>query len=228
MRKFEGEKIVILGASRGLGRALVDELLKQSPEGILVVSRKLSSAKSDLQEYKNLHYIEADLTKDESVNSLIAEMTDFNPHRVFYVAGGGAYGSFNSREWKDHDWAMRLNFLTPAKMIHSLLSQQGSNDNNLGQIMIVGSAIAGLKPDPMAASYSAAKHALVGLISSLQGEGHSLDLRLFNPGYINTSLLPKNAKPRHDGSSVNEARYVADHLLNWLLDDSKRNTNSSF
>lgn len=228
VRSYKGEKIVVLGASRGLGRALVEELIKQSPDQILLVSRKLSSTKTDLPQVKNFEYIEADLTKDENVSNLMRSIASLNPHRIFYVAGGGAYGTFNSREWKDHDWTLRLNFLTPAKIIHALLGVKREPGSNLHQIMIVGSSVAGLRPDPMAASYSAAKHALVGLISSLQGESHSLDLRLFNPGYINTSLLPKNAKPRHDGSLVHEAHYVADYLLTWLLDDSKRNTNSSF
>ncbi|MBK7960771.1 MAG: hypothetical protein IPK04_05925 [Bdellovibrionales bacterium] len=74
------------------------------------------------------------------------------------------------------------------------------------QGIFIGSQIAERNPDINAASYTAAKHALLGIISTLQKEAlegkdtkkASLahDLRLFSPGYMNTSLLPPTAWPR--------------------------------
>ena len=83
---------------------------------------------------------------------------------------------------------------------------------------MVGSAIADEKADPGAASYAAGKHALKGLVDSIQEEKPHLDLRIFRPGYVDTELLPPQAKPRKEGKIILTPDEAAQIFVSWVLD----------
>ena len=106
------------------------------------------------------------------------------------MAGGGPHGKFQSKEFKDHLWAYKLNLLFPAELIHWSL-----RNLSLKQFVLVGSSVAESNADPLASSYSSAKHGLKGLVSSINAEGCDFDLRLFSPPYMDTDLLPNNSQP---------------------------------
>ena len=149
--------------------------------------------------------------------------------RLIYFVGGGPHGSFEKKQWKDHQWSWQVSFLTPAHLAHGLIQ----DPLGLKQIAFIGSAIAGEKADPEAASYCAAKHALQGLVTSIQeeqrhlGVDQRLDLRLYSPGYMDTDLLPKNAWPRQL-RKVLKPETVAQDLLHWLADPDQARCHRRF
>ncbi|MGE3757368.1 MAG: SDR family NAD(P)-dependent oxidoreductase, partial [Pseudobdellovibrionaceae bacterium] len=169
------EKIVILGASRGLGRALAENLV-QKGHNLLLISRNQSKLSEIQSVAKTQVKIETgDFSKDEEAKRLLPILQNFGPEKIFYVAGGGPYGKFHEKEWKDHSWAYRVNFGFPARLLHFLL-QNKKDFPELRQMIFVGSSVAESNPDPMASAYSAAKHALLGLIRSVRKESALLDL----------------------------------------------------
>lgn len=200
-----------MGASRGLGAAFA-EILSRKNISCSSFSRKLNGF---------------DAHSQEKWSSWRDQWMDLGPTHIIYFAGGGPHGNFGSKEFKDHLWSFRVNFEFPAYLLHSILS---SNDcPQLQQICFIGSAIAEAAADPQAASYSAAKHALLGLISSVQQEEHgSLDLRLFSPSYMDTTLLPANAWPRQRPETVHSSLKVATALWNWLQDPTCANQHQVF
>lgn len=141
----------------------------------------------------------------------VAQHVDvFCPDRLFYIAGGGPYGDFVEKQWKDHQWALQVSFLTPMKLFHHCLKKPF-----LKQIIAVGSAIAEDKADSGAASYAAAKHGLKGLLHSLQAETDK-DVRLFSPGYINTEMLPLAAQSRlAPGVKIHQPEDLAREFIDW-------------
>lgn len=196
------ERIALLGASRGLGAAAAERVQKQLKCEVLVISRKSS--------------VSFDFSRSETWLKLISHLKEWQPTRIWYFAAGGPYGHFSDKEWKDHEWAWRVSFLCPAFLLHSseLVPQQW---------IAVGSAIAENRPDPMAGSYCAAKHALRGLITTLQAESAKPDLRLFSPGYMDTDLLPPQALPRQ--KELVSPSLVAQQFVDWALDEKNRNQN---
>ncbi len=213
--------MAFLGCSRGLGRAVTLEMDRQGLlEKALLSARKketLANLAYDLQCPSEIEAI--DFAQQPSVESLLAALRSHRPQRVFYFAAGGPYGLFAKKAWKDHLWALQVSFLTPSELLHRLLSD--SQFDFVKQIIFIGSRIADSQPDPMASSYASAKHGLKGLVESLQGEDLSVDLRFFRPGYMNTDLLPKNAKPRtNEGSEILEPQRVAKDFVKWALDPS--------
>ena len=192
---FQNERIIIFGASRGLGAAVASQFAGAE---LLLLSRKLSGH---------------DFSRDADQDKVVELARNFNPTRLFYFAGGGPFGSFSEKNWRDHEWALKVNFLFPAKLIHIF----AKDPQNLRQMIITGSAIAESAPDENATSYSTAKHALKALFENLQKEKLNLDLRLFSPGYMDTDLLPQKSWPR-ELEQVLDPTEVAKTFQFWALD----------
>src|SRR5690606_3728122 len=114
------ERILIFGASRGLGAEMVRHLAKgQSNLSILGVARKEALLKNLEKECEpKFKSLTLDLSHSESRASIEKSIFDFNPTRVFYVAGGGPFGPYGERSFESHQWAWRVTFETPSFIAH--------------------------------------------------------------------------------------------------------------
>lgn len=200
MKIEAGEKWVICGGSSGLGRAFSRLVKAEHPE----IEQVLMSRRSE---------VSADFSKIEEWPNALSLIEGFAPTRLFYFAGGGPHGSYFDKKWSSHEWTFRVNFLFPAFLLSNL------KVSALKQALFVGSAVNEAKADPEAASYAAAKHALRGLVLSLQADKSSgLDLRLLSPGYLDTPLLAQDAWPRQTDGSLKTPDDVAASTLSWVQD----------
>ena len=211
----KGHKYILLGASRGLGWATYQEIKMQEPDSeVLLVSRKIDSKKNELKSLTTAYSF--DLTNWSKDDSLFKKIIEFKPTHIIYFAGGGPHGDFVTKKWTDHEWALKINFLTPAQMIHQL--GQNQNDlKNLKSVIVIGSSIAESNADPQAASYCAAKHALKGLITTLQIENKTaFKLHLFSPGYMETDLLPAHSWPRLENKAEKPEKVASELYLSLI------------
>jgi short-subunit dehydrogenase len=200
MKIEDGEKWVVCGGSSGLGQAFA----RHAKAEFSFVDQMLMSRRSS---------VSVDFSRPEDWTRSLELLIDYKPTRLFYFAGGGPHGPFGEKKWTSHEWAFRVNFLFPAFLLSHLKVP------SLKQALFVGSAIAESKPDPLAASYSAAKHGLKGLVTSLQQEKSChFDLRLLSPGYLDTPLLPQHAWPRQTPGLLKSPDEVAASTLSWVQD----------
>jgi short-subunit dehydrogenase len=212
------ETIAFLGSSRGLGRAAVEIFdLRSSQASFLLVSR----AKTQLEELasqlsRSTEVFPFDLSKTDELEALIKKLEENEVRRIFYFAGGGPFGLFHEKAWKDHMWGINVSFLSPLKLILACLSRRELN--LVKQFICIGSQLADSQADPFSASYAGAKHGLKGAVESIIAEKHPLDLRLFRPGYMDTSMLPKNATPRVQGESIVKPEDAAKVFYDWSQD----------
>jgi short-subunit dehydrogenase len=204
------DRAVIFGASRGLGAELA-KYISSRGETVTGFARKESLLKNLQTELPFFDYHVADFADSfgqEHALRFVLENNDVN--KVFCVAGGGPYGFFHERAFKDHEWAWQVTYVFAARLMHGILASK-----RRPQVILLGSSVAESEADPRAASYCAAKHALRGLFMSLREEQPDFDLRLFSPGYMDTALLPVNAAARKRG--VYDPKVVAQELWTWSL-----------
>lgn len=215
------KRFCLLGASRGLGWGTYLALSQKYPDAhFLLVSRKIANQVGELK--ANTQVLTFDFSKSTAAD-LLPEVQNFSPTEIIYCAGGGPYANFFESSWESHLWSLKVTFLFPMEFILKLGQSYKQNrdqwtrtDSSLQSITVIGSSIAESSPDPMAASYCAAKHALKGLISTLQKENSSqIQIKMFSPGYIATDLLPKNSAPRMDGRAQS-VEAVASELINFI------------
>ncbi len=218
------ERIAVLGASRGLGRAFVETwLARDVSAGFFLLARKTALLEkiqlSGRERGAKMQIGSFDFSSEPDQDKVLEALESFRPTRLLYFAAGGPYGPFASKSWSSHQWAWRVTFEFPARLLHQAL--QDPLRDSVQQLILIGSSIAEEGADPNAASYCAAKHALHGLVQTLHEESEStesLDLRLFSPGYLDTELLPPNAEPRQKPGRVRSPHAAAQALYEWMLD----------
>jgi NAD(P)-dependent dehydrogenase (short-subunit alcohol dehydrogenase family) len=194
--------VAVIGASRGLGAAIVAALHKMDPASpILGISRKQAPS---------CHWSAADLSTDAGQEAALKALGDFAPATVICCVGGGPFGAFAAKAWRDHQWSYQVSLLFPARLAHWALGFRPY----LRQLVLVGSSVAEDQADPGAGSYSSAKHGLRGLHATLVREEPKIDVRLYSPGYMDTHMLPPNAHVRQ--RPIWRPEDVAGDLLEWL------------
>ena len=206
MRK---EKVAILGGSRGLGAALVKNLKARGHE-VLSISRK----GQDLVE-EGLEVFNCDFSQKTQWPALIEKLNQSRAQALIYCAGGGPYGKFGDKLWKDQEWSLAVTFETPAYLAWEVCRTQALP--LIKTLIVIGSAVAESSPDPQAAMYCASKHGLKGLLGSLQKEYPDRALHLYSAPYMDTDLLPSGAWPRREIGLVKDPADVAQDLVNSLL-----------
>lgn len=211
------EKIAILGASSGLGSSLA-QLFSQKGAELFLSSRKEEKLLELSRLVKNPTVVASDFTKPEDQENLLSSLEKFKADHIIYTAGAGTYGAFENKKWDAHLWTFELNFLFPAKLIYEVLKQE--KFKNVKSIIYIGSQVAGNKGDPNAASYSASKHAMRGLITSIQEEKttSSCHVRIFSAPYMDTGMLPPKAWPRQVEGMVQPVSVVSEIFYRWFLE----------
>lgn len=182
----EGKKVLITGASSGIGLEFA-RLISQYDCELIIVSSKadvLNEAKSNLEKkgLAKIRVIAIDLAKVEGAKNLWQKLEEQNliPDILINNAGIQNYGYFHQINWEEQERQIILNSLTPIYLIHQVLPRMIKN--NFGRILNVGS-VAGTMPGPFFAVYGATKAFLNSFSQSLSGE-------LKDKNIICTCLLP--------------------------------------
>jgi len=227
------DRVLIVGASRGLGRAVALYLGThlEKIHAVHLMGRKmdaLEATRAAMFQGDSLgariglagtpvHVQSSDLSTPNGQDALcdLIEREGFD--LVIFTAGGGPHGEYVEKDWKDHKWALEVNLISPLRAVHVWL--RARHRSRLGRFVVVGSRIAEDGPDPLASTYAASKHGLVGFVSSIRDEDRENENKvwLFSPGYMDTEMLPPTAKVRHDGvSKIMSVETAAQTLLRWV------------
>ena len=194
-------KVAVLGSTRGLGRCFYQHLQELGVDCIGFAR----GPEADIQ---------VDFSKEGALDHVMSLFRQERVTHIYYFAAGGPYGQFAKKALKDHKWAFQVTYWFPSQLLHQCLQES----SHYHQFVLVGSAVAEDSADPFAVSYSAAKHALLGLHRGLVAEGVDLDVRLFSPGYLDTEMLPPNAWPRQQGLPIASPKDVAQKLWSFSQD----------
>ena len=179
----------ITGASKGIGRSLVEQLLSKGHK-VAATSRKIS-AFSDI---KSEHFLplEVDLTNEESISASL-EKTKNTFGKIDVVVNNAGYGiggaieELSEQEINDN---FNVNFFAVVKVIQQALPYL--RNQRSGHIINI-SSIAGFAPGLGWSIYSAAKFAVTGLSEALANDLKPLGINVTAvlPGWFRTNF----AKP---------------------------------
>ncbi|MBB6520086.1 SDR family NAD(P)-dependent oxidoreductase [Pseudoteredinibacter isoporae] len=194
------ESVWLTGASQGIGRALALELAKERRR--IYVSARNELALQELKQeaeregYPGLLIPKAlDICQSDEVQRVCEEIrADGKIDSVILNAGTyqpAPASEFNCQSLRE---LFELNVFGTANClevgIKTLLKQEG------GQIAVVAS-LAAYRGLPNSAGYGASKSALIHLVESLYTElhEHNIDIKVINPGFVETPLTDKNEFP---------------------------------
>lgn len=193
--------ILVSGANRGIGAAIVRELLKAGVKKIYAGARDLNS----LPDFGDSRVVplQLDVTKDDSVQKAADTAEDVDV--LVNNAGTMAFGDWitSTREMIDAD--MNTNFYGTLRVIRAFSPHFISRRS--GTIANIVSVV-GLAPVPLLAGYSASKAALQSLTQALRATLAKSGVSVVGiyPGPVDTDLakgIPlEKVTPEHAATNI--------------------------
>lgn len=184
-------KVLVTGASSGIGRDLAREFAKRKYDIVLVARNieRLEELKQELiNEYNvNAEYISVDLSKRENCIDLHSKVKDVDI--LVNNAGLGDFGEFSETELTK-DFSIIDTNITSVHVLTKLYLKD-MKEKNSGKILNVAS-IAGFMPGPLMATYYASKNYVVRLSESIREELNksksNVKISILCPGPVKTNF----------------------------------------
>lgn len=188
MKNFEGKKIVITGATGGIGREICKILIKNGAKLILLGSNEEKLQKFCQEIGNSSNYIAIDLSSSEGIReaaAILGEIEDVDC--LINLAGTSYFGSFGLQKFEEITKLYNLNILAPTILCQAVLP--GMIEKNSGHIVNVGS-IFGSIGFPFFATYSASKAALRTFSEALRREIADSEIKVsyIAPRAVKTSI----------------------------------------
>jgi NAD(P)-dependent dehydrogenase (short-subunit alcohol dehydrogenase family) len=193
---FKGKVAIVTGGASGIGRTVCEELGKHGTativadinlEGAQEVSKTISGNGGSASAAR------LNVTVAEEICKLIDETVAEHGRLDFMFNNAGIDIGGETRDLLPEHWDRVLDInlmgvVYGTRAAYSLMVRQG-----FGHIVNTAS-LCGIIPIPLQVPYATAKHAVVGLSTSLRTEGAGLGVRVsaFCPGVIRTPLIEKS------------------------------------
>lgn len=185
---LSGKKILVTGASSGIGRAIAIECSKMGAQ-LLICGRN----RDRLKEVHSLligdghQCFVGDLTQDSVVKELIAEIEELNG--CVFSAGRGLTLPFQFATREKFDEVFNINFFSPIELFRLLVKKKKMH---LDSSVVFIDSIGGTQIFSMGGSiYGSSKAALQSMVKFCAKELASKKIRVnsVNPGMVNTPLI---------------------------------------
>ncbi|WP_032380589.1 SDR family NAD(P)-dependent oxidoreductase [Rhodococcoides fascians] len=181
MTSLDGARILVFGASGGLGSPIVDQLAEAGAR-LTVSGRSLESS--------DHHTVNADLTLPDSARSVIAEAVEHHGglDGIVIAAGVVAFGAVSDVDDDTVDELLLLNYLAPLRVLREAMTTLDQ-----GGFVLNISAVVADKPMPNMGAYSASKAAVSALLKSVRTEARKSKIRIVDvrPPHTETGLATR-------------------------------------
>lgn len=185
---LENKKILVTGASSGIGKAIAIECSKMGARVIITGRNKERLAETYRQlEGEHPAYIVADLSQREDIEQLVAHTDSLNG--LVNCAGLTIPKPFKFLQESDIETVMTVNFNAPLLLTQRLVKKKKLEK---GASVVFISSISGTKVSYIAGSiYSASKGAINGLCKGLALELAPQQIRVNTvvPGMVETNIV---------------------------------------
>lgn len=176
------KKVLITGASRGIGRAIAATLAANKSYQIIGTARDVNSIKNKIG---NVQYINLDLSNEMSVKQCLEQTIDVDI--LINNAGVAQIGPVEELPIDKLKFIFDVNFFGMAMLTQSIGQQMRKRGQ--GQIISI-SSLADKIPIPYLSGYCASKAALTSFMLCLRMElkKHGVKVSVISPADINTDM----------------------------------------
>ncbi|HXB41041.1 MAG TPA: SDR family oxidoreductase [Bacteroidia bacterium] len=210
--------VVISGASRGIGKELINFFLQKKGVKIIALSSHPEKLRT-FEKKKNFHAVKADFTIEDSIYEVTETIRTITGEISILINNAGVLVNkpFSKITSKELELCYRVNVFAPFLLSQQLLPLMGKKEkSHIVNISSMGgfqgsSKFAGLS------AYSSSKGALSILSECLAEEfkDKNISVNCLCPGAVNTEMLQKAFPGYKARTSAKEmAAYIGDFALN--------------
>lgn len=192
---FTGQKLIVVGGTSGMGKAVARIILEQGGSAVLIGRQpeKLHAAVEELKAYGPVSGEQADIANPEERQALIARLNQSYADATLLVNAAGVFLPKPFLEYEEADYDLYLELNKATFFITQAVAQNIINHHHKGAIVNVGSMWAkqAVQATPSSA-YSMAKAGLHSLTQHLAMElaDHHIRVNAVSP----QSLPPPSMK----------------------------------
>lgn len=215
MRDIAGQRIVLTGASEGIGRALALALAERRAR-LVLAARDASRLESLARECRTAggeaFAVPTDVANAQDCEWLVGEAMKSlgGIDVVIHNAGITMWSRFDAvADLEIFERVMEVNYFAPVRLTALTLPHLKASR---GLIVAVAS-LAGLTGVPERSGYAASKHALIGFFDSLRIElaGTGVDVSVVAPDFVGTEIHKRAIGP--DGQPLGESPMVKSKIM---------------
>ena len=207
MSSLAGRVAVVTGASRGIGRAIVERLAGDGLKVALVARTR--DAIDDLARSIGGVAIVADVTAKGASEAIVAEVRRTLGEIDVLVPNAGVESSHKLEATTDEEWDELLAVNATAVFRLCRAALPGMLTRDYGRVVVVAST-ASLQGFAYTSAYCASKHAVLGLVRAVAAEiaRSKVTINAVCPGFVDTSMVERSAKRIHEttGRAIEVAR----------------------
>jgi short-subunit dehydrogenase len=223
-RSLLGKRIILTGASSGIGRALATQLSRQGAHLVLAArsADKLREVATTLGGDSKVIALPTDVTiaqdRARLVDVAVAKLGGID--LLVNNAGIASWGHFANSDESVMRSIMEVNFFAPIELIRLAIPHLARGNE---PAIVNVSSMCGRRAMPAWPEYSASKFALCGMSEALRAEmgRFDIDVVLIVPGLTKTSLrdnMPRNeGKARIDFDAGMKAEDVAARIVRAIV-----------
>ena len=223
------KKILITGASGGIGSSIADKFLKNKYEMILTSSSDATLSNLKTKYGENHHYYILDFKNPDENNIILKKISEEHQDLDVIVNNAGITDDSLLLRMKTDQWnnVIQANLSSNFTIIKALLPNMIRNKS--GNIIGVSSVVA-TSGNPGQSNYVAAKSGMIGFYKSIALEvaSRNINVNVVSPGFIispMTNKLNDNQKnvilEKIPMKRFGEANEIADLVYFLSSDDSK-------
>jgi NAD(P)-dependent dehydrogenase (short-subunit alcohol dehydrogenase family) len=209
------KRIVVCGASQGIGAAIVHELAKNPNHEVIALSRNKALMAFEFKEYSNVHPYAFDLEKDVKQQAQVLFGTGEAINVLINNAGYLVHEGFENTSEDQFQSCLQVNYLGPVTLIQALLHSLRSGNAHIVNISTMG-AVQGSVKFPGLSAYAASKAALCTFTEVFAEEYKMEPIRMncLCLGAVNTEMLQR-AFPGYEAKT--SPKEMASFIVNFAL-----------